>query len=77
MANQISKRNAKNEAAAYVRSLVSEGYIIRVMHNDDSSDFGYCSLKHTMNRNVIHVYTYPLRWCVYKNGFCIKDESWD
>ena len=75
MANQVSKRNAKNEAAAYIRSLVSEGYIIRVMHEDDRFDFGYCSLKHTRNRNVIHVYTYPHQWCVYKNGFCIKDEK--
>lgn len=69
---QGNRKRYERQAAAYVRSLTTEGYNVMVHYYETNEGYGYCSLKHKQNGNIIHVYVYDDCWKVFKNGFLIK-----
>lgn len=75
MDNNVRKRSSEREAAAYVRSLASEGYVIKVHYKPSNESDGFCSLHHSRNGNIIHVYVRSDAWTVYKNGVLILHEN--
>lgn len=75
MDNNVRKRSLEREAAAYVRSLTSEGYVIKVHYKKSNESYGFCSLHHSRNGNIIHVYVRRDAWLVYKNGGLVKKET--
>lgn len=75
MDNNVKKRSSEREAAAYVRSLTSEGYVVKVHYKPSNECYGFCSLHHQRNGNIIHVYVRRDAWTVYKNGVLILQET--